>query len=46
MVLSDFLSRQHRNNSNPHEILPISFKHGENTATKISKLFQNLRGAD
>ena len=25
MVLSDFLSRQHRDNSNPHEIIPISF---------------------
>ena len=25
MVLSDFLSRQHGDNSNPHEIIPISF---------------------
>ena len=25
MVLSDFLSRQKTNNSNPHEIIPISF---------------------
>ena len=25
MVLSDFLSRQNNNNSNPHEIIPISF---------------------
>ena len=25
MVLSDFLSRQNNDNSNPHEILPISF---------------------
>ena len=25
MVLSDFLSRQNHNNSNPHEIIPISF---------------------
>ena len=25
MVLSDFLSRQKNNNSNPHEIIPISF---------------------
>ena len=24
MVLSDFLSRQNKNNSNPHEIIPIS----------------------
>ena len=24
MVLSDFLSRQNNNNSNPHEIIPIS----------------------
>ena len=25
MILSDFLSRQKNNNSNPHEIIPISF---------------------
>ena len=25
MILSDFLSRQMHNNSNPHEIIPISF---------------------
>ena len=25
MVLSDFLSRQSNNASNPHEIIPISF---------------------
>ena len=25
MILSDFLSRQNHNNSNPHEIIPISF---------------------
>ena len=25
MVLSDFLSRQHGDNSNPHEVIPISF---------------------
>ena len=25
MVLSDFLSRQNNNDSNPHEIIPISF---------------------
>ena len=25
MVLSNFLSRQNNNNSNPHEIIPISF---------------------
>ena len=29
MVLSDFLSRQHRDNSNPHEIIPISFNMGK-----------------
>ena len=29
IVLSDFLSRQHRDSSNPHEIIPISFKMGE-----------------
>ena len=25
MVLSDFLSRQNHDDSNPHEIIPISF---------------------
>ena len=25
MILSDFLSRQKHDNSNPHEIIPISF---------------------
>ena len=25
MILSDFLSRENDNNSNPHEIIPISF---------------------
>ena len=25
MILSDFLSRQKNNNSNPHETIPISF---------------------
>ena len=25
MILSDFLSRQRKDNSNPHEIIPISF---------------------
>ena len=25
MILSDFLSRQKQDNSNPHEIIPISF---------------------
>ena len=25
MILSDFLSRQKHNDSNPHEIIPISF---------------------
>ena len=29
MVLSDFLSRQHRHDSNPHEIMPISFNMGK-----------------
>ena len=29
MVLSDFLSRQHRDSSNPHEIITISFNMGE-----------------
>ena len=29
MVLSDFLSRQHGDSSNPHEIIPISFNVGK-----------------
>ena len=29
MVLSDFLSRQHGDSSNPHEIIPISFNMGK-----------------
>ena len=29
MVLSDFLSRQHGDHSNPHEIIPISFNMGK-----------------
>ena len=29
MILSDFLSRQHGDNSNPHEIIPISFNMGK-----------------
>ena len=29
MVLSDFLSRQHGDDSNPHEIIPISFSMGQ-----------------
>ena len=29
MVLSDLLSRQHENSSNPHEIIPISFNLGK-----------------
>ena len=31
MVLSDFLSRQHGDDSNPHEIIPNSFNMGTNT---------------
>ena len=29
MVLSDFLSRQHRDDNNPYEIIPISFNMGK-----------------
>ena len=29
MVLSDFLSRQHGDNSDPYEIIPISFNMGK-----------------
>ena len=37
MVLSDFLSRQHGDNSNPHEIIPSSFKMGK----ILKKNYQN-----
>ena len=50
MVLSDFLSRQKTNNSNPHEIIPISFNqkdlscehfHRFNSMTAISETETN-----
>ena len=36
MVLSDFLSRQHGDSSNPYDIIPISFNWGKycNKTTK------------
>ena len=37
MVLSDFLSRQHGDSSNPHEIIPISF----NTGKVLQQNYQN-----
>ena len=37
MVLSDFLSRQHGDNSNPHKN-PYFIQYGENTQTKLPKL--------
>ena len=38
MVLSDFLSRQNKDNSNPHEIIPISF----NMHKVLHKNYYNL----
>ena len=38
MVLSDFLSRQHGNNSNLHEIFPISFNMGK--ILQLQKILQ------
>ena len=37
MVLSDFLSRQNNDDSNPHEIIPISFNmhHVSSTTQKL-----------
>ena len=37
MVLSDFLSRQNNNDSNPHEIIPISF----NMHKVLHKIYYN-----
>ena len=37
MVLSNFLSRQNNNDSNPHEIIPISFN--------VHKVLQNYHNA-
>ena len=37
MVLSDFLSRQHGDSSNPHEVIPISF----NMAKVLQQNYQN-----
>ena len=38
MVLSDFLSRQNNDDSNPHEIIPISF----NMHTVIHENYYNI----
>ena len=42
MVLSDFLSRQHRDTSNPHELIPISFNMGK----ILQQNYQNLPGTN
>ena len=45
MVLSDFLSRQNHNNSNPHEVMPIQFNMHNLLHEKyynIGKLERNL----
>ena len=46
MVLSDFLSRQHGDSSNLHEIIPNFIQYGEGTATELSKLCQNISGTN
>ena len=38
MILSDFLSREKHDNSNPHDIIPISF----NMHNILHKLYYNL----
>ena len=35
MVLSDFLSRKNNDDSNPHEIIPISFNMHKGTTRKL-----------
>ena len=35
MVFSDFLSRQNHDNSNPHEIIPISFQYVSSASQKL-----------
>ena len=42
MILSDFLSRQNVGDSNPHEIIPISF----NLRTVLQDKYYNLEGAN
>ena len=42
MILSDFLSRQNVDDSNPHEIIPISF----NLRTVLQDKYYNLEGAN
>ena len=42
MILSDFLSRQNVDDSNPHEIIPISF----NLRTVLQEKYYSLEGED
>ena len=46
MVSSDFLSRQHRDSSNLHEIIPISFNMGKVLQQNYQKLYLNLPGTN
>ena len=39
MALSDILSRQHGDNSNPHEVIPISFNMGKILQQNYTKTF-------
>ena len=42
MIISDFLSRQKHDNSNPHDIIPISF----NMHNILHKRYYNLGWTD
>ena len=42
MILSDFLPRQNIDDSNPHEIIPISF----NLRTVLQDKYYKLKGAN
>ena len=42
MILSDFLSRQMHNTSNPHEIIPISF----NMCNALFETYYRIEPAD
>ena len=42
MILSDFLSRQKHNDSNPHDIIPISY----NLCNILLERYYNLRTSE
>ena len=39
MILSDFLSQQKNDDSNPNEIIPISFKHASSSGKQLFRKF-------